>query len=317
MSFKAVFKESKVILTEGAFVERIKAEFGIKTDPHVNHAGLIYSHPQVLELLYRQYLDIGKKYMLPILVMTPTRKVNAVSVGKSAYSDKDISADTVASLNKIKQSYGDYAEQIFLGGLMGCRGDAYSGQKVMDVEEAYRFHRKQALALSMHNIDFLFAGIMPEINEATGMAMAMAETDLPYIVSFMVRKSGNLLDGTSIADAIERIDAKANPKPVCYMANCIHPSNLLQALLSDQNTGRAAMGRLRGIQSNASMLSPEELNNCPVLHQDDFSHIIDEMMVLHDQHAFNVFGGCCGTNDLFLESLAQKLMKTSIMEINK
>lgn len=312
MSFETVFKESKVILTEGAFVERIKAEFGIKTDPCVNHAGLIYSHPKVLELLYRQYLDIGKKYNLPILIMTPTRKVNAASIVKSAFADKDIPADAVAWLNTIRQSYGDYADQIFLGGLMGCRGDAYSGEMVMDVDETFGFHRKQALALSGHNIDFLFAGIMPEINEATGMAMAMAETGLPYIISLMVRKTGTMLDGTSIADAIERIDAKVKPKPVCYMANCIHPSNLLQAVQSEVNSSREAMARLKGIQSNASLLSPEELNNCPVLHQDDFNHIIDEMMVLRDQHAFNIFGGCCGTNELFLESLVQKLMQQAL-----
>ena len=76
--FEKIYEESKIILTEGAMVERLKSEFNAEIDSHINHAGLIYTNPELLEFLYRQYIDIGHKHNLPIMIMTPTRKMNHV-----------------------------------------------------------------------------------------------------------------------------------------------------------------------------------------------------------------------------------------------
>jgi len=306
MSFEKIFHQSKIILTEGAFVERLKTEFKMELDASINHAGLIYSHPLILELLYRQYIDIAQKYDLPIMIMTPTRRINYESLKKSEFREKDILADSCTFLNKIKESYEDYSHKILIGGLLGCKGDAYSGAKILNIEEAYTFHRQQTIRFQKEKVDFLFAGIMPEINETIGVAKAMAETDIPYIISFMIRKDGCLMDGTSLCDAITNIDAQVNPKPTCYMTNCIHPSNLIEALNSDKNRNRPQLKRFCGIQANASILSPEELNNCNVLQQGDFNTIIEEMVFLQKHFDLKIFGGCCGTNDKFLENLSRK-----------
>jgi S-methylmethionine-dependent homocysteine/selenocysteine methylase len=52
--------------------------------------------------------------------------------------------------------------------------------------------------------DFLYAGIMPALPEAVGMAQAMADSGLPYIISFMIRQDGRLLDGSTSNKAFER-----------------------------------------------------------------------------------------------------------------
>jgi len=94
MIFEKIFRESRVILTEGAVVERLKTEYNLKMDDSINHAGLIYSEPKILEFLYRQYIDIGKKYNLPIMIMTPTRKVNFESINNSNFRNKNILSDS-------------------------------------------------------------------------------------------------------------------------------------------------------------------------------------------------------------------------------
>ncbi|MDP4184921.1 MAG: homocysteine S-methyltransferase family protein [Bacteroidota bacterium] len=81
-------------------------------------------------------------------------------------------------MNKIRDSYKDYSENILYGGLLGCRGDAYSSKDALSIEESYKFHRNQTMQFEKENIDFLFAGIMPEINEAIGMAQAMSDTEI-------------------------------------------------------------------------------------------------------------------------------------------
>ncbi len=304
--FHKIFHVSKLILTEGALVERLKTEFNIQLDPHINHAAQIYENPVALEALYRQYIGIAQKHDLPIMLATPSRRVNEETLAISTYNDKDIIADSCEFLKSIRRSYTDYSSKIAIGGLLGCRGDAYSSDEALGKEEAYAFHSTQCEQFKDQHIDYLFAGIMPEINEATGMAMAMANTGLPYFISFMIRKDGCLIDGTPISTAIERIDNLVKPRPLYYMVNCIHPANLLSALEHHLNKNSHSIGRLKGIQANASTLSPEELNNCGVLHQDDFSSMVDKMHILYTAYDFKIFGGCCGTNDEFMDVLSRE-----------
>lgn len=310
MSFDKIFRESKIILTEGALVERLKTEFHLELDGFINHAGLIYSKPEILEVLYRQYIDIGQKYSLPIMIMTPTRKVNFESLNRSHFQNKDIISDSCSYLTKIKESYNEYSQNILIGGLLGCKGDAYSGEKNLEIKESYNFHKQQTIQFQKEKIDFLFAGIMPEINETIGMAEALAETNIPYIISFMIRKDGCLIDGTILSEAIKIIDEQVCPKPICYMTNCIHPTNLIEALNHDKNKNSSQLKRFSGIQANASILSPEELNNCNILQQDDFNNIIEEMVFLQKHFDLKIFGGCCGTNEDFLEKFSEKITST-------
>lgn len=306
-NFEIIFQESKIILTEGAIAERLKSEFKAEMDCFINHAGVIYSNPGILEFLYKQYIDIARKYNLPIMIMTPTRKVNYESIPKSKFPDRNIESDSCVFLNKIRDSYPDYSCNILLGGLLGCKGDAYRSEDALGVEESYVFHKVQVQKFEKENIDFLFAGIMPEINEAVGMAKAMDDTDMPHIISFMIRKDGRLIDRTPISEAIKTIDKAVIRKPLCYMTNCVHPANLLQALSDDANTNQPQMNRFKGIQANASVLNPEELNNCGILQQNDFDAMVDEMQYLHKQYDLKILGGCCGTDNVFIEDLAMKI----------
>lgn len=307
-SFEKIISDSPFIMTEGALAERLKSEFKVPIDPFINHAGLIYTHPKLFEKLYRQYIEIAMVFDIPIMIMTPTRKVNMDSLNKSAFSDKELIHDSCQLLNNIKSKYEHFLDNILIGGHLGCKGDAYSDKDALNSHESYSFHKKQTEQFSQENIDFLFAGIMSEINETIGMARAMAETKLPYIISFMIRKNGCLIDGTPISEAIKIIDASVKPKPLFYMANCIHPANLRLALAHDNNRNRCEMERFKGIQANASSLSPEELNSCGLLHQEDFDKMIEEMQVLHNHFNLKVFGGCCGTNNLFMYKLSSNLI---------
>ena len=65
-------------------------------------------------------------------------------------------------------------------------------------------------------VDLLLAATLPAISEATGLASALAATGKPYMVSFVVRREGTLLDGTPLKDAIVAIDATVNPNPLAY-----------------------------------------------------------------------------------------------------
>ncbi|MCK9169463.1 MAG: homocysteine S-methyltransferase family protein [Treponema sp.] len=305
MNFETCYNRSDAILMEGAVAERIKHEFNIKLDEKTALAGLIYTEKgrSALTAIYTEYLHIAEKYQLPFIVTTPTRRANYIRVKEAGYDEKIIYENAVFLRNLQKNA----GTTMFTGGLMGCKGDAYTASEVLSAEEAYDFHRWQADLLRDAGVDFLYAGIMPALPEAEGMAEAMAHTGLPYIISFMIRKDGKLLDGTTISDAIQKIDALPERKPVCYMSNCIHPVILEQALAHPFNCTRFVKERFHGIQANTAALSPEELNNSAELITSDGAALADEIMNLRKFADIKIFGGCCGTDATHMEEIAKRI----------
>ncbi len=222
LSFVDAYRTFPYILTEGAIVERLRHEFHIPLDEHLVHAALIYddAHRDTLAGLYKQYIDIAASHDLPLMLMTPTHRANVENIAVSAYRNRSVIPDNVRFLLQLRASA---LSPVYIGGLAGCRGDAYDGRYHFSVEEAMQFHYPTVRAMAEARVDFLFAGIMPQLTETIGMANAMAATGLPYIISFMVRRDGRLMDGTFIHDAIDTVDKETTTRPLCYMANCVHP----------------------------------------------------------------------------------------------
>lgn len=80
--------------------------------------------------------------------------------------NESIIADNVDFLRSIKEAAN---VDMYIGGLMGCKGDAYTGEEALNLEEAIDFHSWQAGLFKSAKVDFLYAGIMPVLTEAIGM----------------------------------------------------------------------------------------------------------------------------------------------------
>ena len=238
--------------------------------------------------------------VLPFVAITPTRRANIERVAKSGY-DKKIIIDNVSILKQLR----DLTDiEMYIGGLMGCRGDAYKATEFLHPTEAKEFHSWQADLFAQAGVDFLYAGIMPTLPETIGMAMAMEQTELPYIISFMLRDTGRLIDGTTINDAIEKTDSSVKRKPVCYMTNCIHPNVLYKALSWDFNQTALVKQRFQGIQANTSELPPEQLDNSAELKCSDCLELAHAMYKLTELMTLKIIGGCCGTDNTHISKIA-------------
>jgi len=310
---KKMIDESALIMTEGAVVERLRREFSVDLHPHIVHSGLIYDPEgkMILEKIYKQYISAVQKYDLPMLLFTPTRRANPERLSLAGYTGKDVNGDCFRFLSGIRAGYGEYAKKIFIGGLMGCRGDAYKPDEALSVEDAYLFHKKQIRAFCNAGADFLCGTTLPAFSEALGMAKAMSDSEKPYILSFVIRPNGTLLDGTPLSQAISAIDSEVIQKPLCYLVNCVHPSVLKSALESDHGSD-FVLQRLLGIQANTSSKSPEELDGATELQADNMCTLIDTMALLHHEYGLKIMGGCCGTNDKYIERLVGRLTNGSV-----
>ncbi|MFT8352122.1 homocysteine S-methyltransferase family protein [Clostridium saccharoperbutylacetonicum] len=307
MNFEICFNKSSTILMEGALGERLKREYNIMFEDKVAMTNLIYDDKsrQAMKTIFQEYVKIAEKYSLPFIATTPTRRANKERVFQSNLNEKIIE-DNVRFLQEIKKNT---STNMFVGGLMGCKGDAYKATEILSIEEAQEFHSWQANLFKNSGVDFLYAGIMPALSEAIGMAKAMESTGLPYIISFMIRNNEKLIDGTTINNAILNIDEATVHKPIGYMTNCIHPAVLGKALSASFNKTKLVKDRFCGIQANTSPLSPEELDNCSDLKSSDSVSLAVEMMKLEQYFTPKIFGGCCGTDNTHMEEIAKRIKK--------
>lgn len=308
-SFPGLFESSPCILGEGAVIERLRRNSGLELDPHLVNSAFIYAAgPRAaLESICREYLETGRDFGLPLLVSTPTWRASRERIAAAGYAGVDVNGDNIRFLETLRRSYGDYASQVILCGLMSCRGNAYSPGEALDVAAAREFHAWQAGQLAASAVDVLLAATLPALCEATGLALALAATGKPYLVSFVVRPAGTLLDGTPLADAIRSIDSAATPRPLAYMINCTHASFARAALLHPVNSSPLARARVVGLLANTAALSPEQLDENAGLVEEDPAAFGTTVASLHHDLGLKILGGCCGTDNRHIRALAAGL----------
>jgi len=309
-NFSTLLQQTPCILGEGAVIERLRRDSGFELDPHIVNSAFVYDDARrsALETIYRGYLDVGQQYNLPLVLSTPTWRASRERIDTAGYADRNVNADNFRFLDKLRKSYGGYAGDVFVCGLLSCRGDAYNQAEALGTNEAHRFHSWQADMLANAGVDFLLAATLPAISEALGLALALSATGQPYIVSFVLRPEGTLLDGTLLKDAIDAIDDTVRPMPLAYMANCTHASIFESAMRQDGNSAPSVRRRVVGLFANTAALTPEELDDSPDLVEEDpeaFGHAVADV---HKNFGMKILGGCCGTDDRHIRSLAEELV---------
>ena len=308
-SRSSLLTSAPAILGEGAVIERLRRMPGITLDEQLVNSALIYDPAgrAALETICRQYLDIGQRYNLPLLVSTPTWRAGRERIAAAGLAGRDLNAANFRFLDGLRQEYGTYGRNVLIAGLMSCRGDAYRPGEALSAGEAEVFHRWQADRLAAAGVDLLLAATLPALSEAIGLARALGATGLPYLVSFVVRPEGTLLDGTPLGEAISTIDASATPAPLAYLVNCSHASVFRSAFHHPGNSSPVVRQRLIGLLANTAPLSPEELDNSTELVEEEPERFGANVAALFDAPGMRILGGCCGTDERHIEALARCL----------
>ena len=313
VSIKNLLTSSPVILGEGAVIERLRRSVDVQLDEHVINSALIYEEAgkSALEMICRQYLDIGQRYNLPLLLSTPTWRAGRERIAAAGLTGRDLNGDNFRFLANLRDSYGDYASKVAICGLMSCQGDAYKPEEAMTEHDAATFHSWQADALATAGVDFLLASTLPAVSESIGLARAQAATGLPYLISFVARPEGTLLDGTPLHEAITTIDSAVTVRPLAYLINCTHASVFRRAMLHESNSSPIVRERVIGLLANTASLSPEELDASQELVEEEPETFGRSVAALHNELGMKILGGCCGTDNRHIERLAHNLVNRS------
>lgn len=303
MTFNNALKQFPLILTECAISERLRRRPDIELHPILFNTPLIYETKgrQRLDEIYFSYLEVANEAKLPILLCSPTWRINKERI-KEAGAPSSINRDAISFMKEFKTRYTSDDSKIITGALLAPKNDCYSPEAALERNKAAEFHSWQIDELVEADTEIIIAQTMPAVSESLGMADRLSASGKPYIISFVINRFGKVLDGTSLAEAIDMIDQTTVSPPTGYMVNCVYPT-----FLHAENQSPDFFNRLIGIQANASSKDHDQLDGSEQLQQDPLPDWGKNMLELHKSYGVKILGGCCGTDHTYLRYLTEHL----------
>ena len=253
---------------------------------------------------FRGFLSLAREIGAGFILDSQTWKAHAHwadDLGESEQEQHDANRDAMAFIAGIRDEFSSNDKPIILNGVIGPRGDAYSPEAEVAVDEAEEYHAKQVGWLATTDVDMVTAMTLTQADEAIGVVHAAGKARLPVVISFTVETNGRLPTGQPLLEAIEAVDDATGASAAYFMVNCAHPDHFFD-VLDDSTTAR----RIRGLRCNASRLSHVELDEREDLDDGDPVELGSQYQSMVTAMPWlNVFGGCCGTDLRHIKEIAR------------
>jgi homocysteine S-methyltransferase len=238
-----------------------------------------------LRRYFAPFLEIAEERGLPFVLDTVTWRANPDWGRRLGYDD-----DRLAAANRAAVDFARELAAAKINGVVGPRGDGYAVGERMTADEAAEYHGWQVGVLRDAGVDRITALTLTYPEEAIGIVQAA--DGVPVVAGFTVETDGRLPDGTTIAGAIERVDAATGGSAEFFIVNCAHPTHIAAGL-----DGMPQLERIGGLRVNGSPLSHAELDEAEELDESDPATLARDNAALRDSlPAIRLLGGCCGTD---------------------
>lgn len=305
-SFRDLVESGEYVLGDGASGTRLEFETPFGLDPVLHVAGTLRD-PRLLSAfnaINLGYLSVAAALGLPFVMMTPTFRASRERLREAGIDpeSENLNRRGVEVCRAISARFPDV--DIYLEGTIGPSGDNQDPGDTLDAEAAERRHAIQACELAEAGVDVLLGATVPAVEEATGMARALGSTGTPYAISLTIGAGGRVADGSTLANAIDRIDGAVSPPPLHYALVCVHPAVARLALASG-NSSR----RVRELRGNGAPRAAGELEGSGRVLADHPETWAEAMMSVALERGLNVLGGCCGTDERHILSLGLRMVQ--------
>jgi homocysteine S-methyltransferase len=252
---------------------------------------------------YERFIAMARRRGLGFVLESPTWRANAdwaAKLGYDRHARAAINRRTIALMAQMRDQYETAQTAIVISANVGPRGDGYSPDRMMSVNEAQDYHAEQIDVFAATDADLVSAFTLNYVDEAIGVAHAARAAKMPVVISFTVETDGKLPTGQTLKDAILETDLKTGATPAYYMLNCAHPTHFAAVLATDEPWVR----RLRGLRANASTRSHAELDAAPDLDAGDPVALGRQYRDLRRRMPqLTILGGCCGTDHRHVEQI--------------
>lgn len=255
-----------------------------------------------LRRYYDEFLAHSAETGIPFVFDTATWRANrdwGEQLGYSPAALRTANADAVDFVREAAEARP--SATITVNGVLGPRGDGYRVTERMTADEAADYDDAQIEALADAGAERISALTLTYPEEAIGVVRAAHARGVEVVPSFTVETDGRLPDGTTLPDAIARLDDETAGAARFVMLNCAHPSHIEHGLGRGLGRGadarRPEIDRIGGLRFNASMQSHAELDEAEELDDGDPVALGRDAAALRALlPQAQVLGGCCGTD---------------------
>jgi len=252
-----------------------------------------------LRRYFEPFLDLAQEQDLPFVLDTATWRANPDWGARLGYDAAALAAANRDAVDFARE-LADPRPDVLINGMLGPRGDGYVVGQRMTGDQAAEYHAWQIGILHDAGVQRITALTLSYAEEAIGVVQAAAAVGVPVVPSFTVETDGRLPDGTSIAEAVEQVDAATGAGAAFFVINCAHPTHILAGL----DTG-TTVDRIGGLRVNASALSHAELDEAEELDEGDPVALGRDTAALRDGlPSIHLLGGCCGTDHRHVAEIA-------------
>lgn len=270
--------------------------------------------PAAVRAIAGSYVATASAFELPILIDAPTwwaRTDRLERAGRDPSEIDAVMARCIATVLPLRRAHTG----VHLGAMIGPSTDGYQGGHV-DHGEATSYHRRHVEAVVANPVDVVLAATFSTADDLAAAASALAESEVPYVLGPVVGGDGNLPDGTRLADAIDRIESEVRRAPSHWAICCTHPRVAAAALERTAAQSAAAHARVHQVKGNGSEAGAAEREAADRVLCDEPEPWAEATLRLFDDHGVNVLGGCCGTDDRHLLSVAIRLADRSAPDLD-
>jgi homocysteine S-methyltransferase len=235
LSFADFVSQRNYIIIDGALATELESR-GCNLNSSLWSAEVLIHQPELIYQVHRDYFQAGAD-----CAITSSYQASTAGLQQKGLSLPEAEALIRKSVALAKQAGAEVEKsnpgrQCFVAGSVGpygaylADGSEYRGDYHLSEEEMKDFHRPRIQALVDAGIDVLACETIPSIEETQALVNLLLEfPSTPYWMSYTLRDSKHLSDGTSLEDLTKIL---SSPQCVAVGINCIPEDKVSTALSS-------------------------------------------------------------------------------------
>lgn len=274
--FRDRLAQTRPLLMDGATGTEL-ARRGMNLSAPGWSAAALWERPELLTQIHRDYVAAGAE-----LITANTFRTHARNLQDAGRADQ-AEHWTRRAVELAREAAGN---QAYVAGSVAPLEDCYSPQRTPEDAQLRTEHARMAAALVAAGVDLILIETQVTIREALIAAEAARRTGLPFCVSFVCNRRGQVLSGESLREAFEAV---LPLEPSALLLNCIPAEEVLGNFAP---LGSLLRGTPKGAYANTGRLLPtgswEATDGAePAVYA---GYARDWM-----NHGLQLIGGCCGT----------------------
>jgi len=278
------------LLLDGAMGTELERR-GLAAPPPLWSAAALLTAPEVVAQIHREYAAAGTDILVANTFRTNPRTLKRAG-RLEAGADLNRLAIELARRGAAEARTG---RTVWVAASVAPVEDCYSPELVPDDAALQAEHAQMMSWLRAAQPDLIWIETMNTLREARVAAQTAVAAGLPFVASFVVGESGELLGGQSLEDAVAAIEPL---RPLALGLNCIPPRGLEMLL-----------PRLRRA-TTLPVAAYAHVNNAAPIRGWSFAQTASPREYAAYAKRWvelgaRIVGGCCGTSPAYIAAIAQ------------